>query len=113
MYRQYTNKLTMHGTQEFGSVDITDNSKPSILSVTLNNSNTIVTYNNYTEDTNNQANFSGYGSGSPTKASLFRGFADGSDTKEFWTGDFYWIFVATRVLSDEEISQVIMYNENI
>lgn len=112
MYRQYTNKLTMHGTSEFGSVDIKDNSKPSILSATLSNNDVIVNYNNYTENTNKQANFSGYGSGSPTKASLFKGFAD-INTEEKWTGDFYWIFVATRVLSDEEISQVIMYNENI
>lgn len=112
MYRQYTNRLTMHGTEEFGSIAITDNSKPSILSATLKNGNTIVTYKNYTENTHSSANFPYYGSNSPSKASLFRGFADGSTT-EYWTGDFYWIFVATRVLSDEEINQVIMYNESI
>lgn len=113
MYRQYSNMLTMHGTEEYGSIAINDNSKPSILSATLNNSNANVKYNNYTENTHSYASFSYYGSGAPTKASLFRGFADGSDNKEFWAGDFYWIFVATRVLSDEEINQVIMYNESI
>lgn len=30
----------------------------------------------------------------------------------FWKGNFYWIYVATKELSYEEIMQVIYYNEN-
>ena len=30
---------------------------------------------------------------------------------EYWTGDFYWIYLSLRALSDEEIKQVVDYNE--
>lgn len=42
---------------------------------------------------------------------LFSEYA-GTTSGNFWKGNFYWIYVATRELSYNEIMQVIYYNEN-
>lgn len=39
--------------------------------------------------------------------SLFNGGCEG----EYWAGDFYWIFLSLDALTDDEIAQVIDYNE--
>ena len=36
----------------------------------------------------------------------------GSGSGENWTGDFYWVYISPEVLTDEEIAQVVAYNEN-
>lgn len=38
---------------------------------------------------------------------LFHGGCGG----EYWTGDFYWIYLSLRALTDDEIQQVVDYNE--
>jgi hypothetical protein len=40
---------------------------------------------------------------------LFTGNYYGED----WGGDFYWIYVSPTALTDEQIQQVIDYNENM
>ncbi len=40
---------------------------------------------------------------------FFRGYTD--DDIEYWYGDFYWIYISRSVLTDEQIQQVIDYNE--
>ena len=40
-------------------------------------------------------------------------FCGGSDIGEYWSGDFYWIFLSLEELSDEDILRVIEYNENL
>lgn len=42
---------------------------------------------------------------------FFSGF--GNKAYELFVGDFYWMFCATRKLTDEEIQTVIDYNENL
>jgi hypothetical protein len=42
---------------------------------------------------------------------LFSEYARTTDG-HFWKGNFYWIYVATKELSYDEIMQVIYYNEN-
>lgn len=109
MYRQYQDRLTLHGTSEQGSISITDNTKPSILSVTVDRNRTVV-YRNHTEGTTSTTSSFNYGDTNSTDAALFWGFAD--SFTEQWTGDFYWIFISTSKLSDDEIKKVIAYNES-
>ena len=48
--------------------------------------------------------------GGPSNSiSLFSGGIGG----EFWTGDFYWLFLSLEALTDAEIEQVIDYNESL
>jgi hypothetical protein len=44
---------------------------------------------------------------------IFRGFADGDESETFIGGEFYWLYVSTEQLTDEQIQQVINYNENM
>lgn len=47
----------------------------------------------------------------PTSVGFFRGFG-GSSLGETYSGNFYWIYVSTETLTDEEIQKVIAYNES-
>ena len=48
--------------------------------------------------------------GGPSNSiSLFSGGIGG----EFWTGDFYWLFLSLEALTEAEIEQVIDYNESL
>lgn len=108
MYRVYTNKLTLHGDGgEFSGLAVT--SQPVIESVRVD-SNRNLTYNNYTDNTTSSySNFS-YGLLND-KAALFAGYYD--DMSESFAGDFYWIYMTQNTLTDEQIQQVIDYNENL
>ena len=105
MYRPYSNRLTLHGDGERGEVSVT--TQPVIESVRVD-SNRIVTYNNYTDNTSStKSNFS-YGSENGSVA-LFAGYTDSSG--EWFVGDFYWIYMSQNTLTDEQVQQVINYNE--
>lgn len=43
---------------------------------------------------------------------IFKGYADTEAGETFIGGEFYWIYVSTEQLTDEQIQQVIAYNEN-
>lgn len=105
MYRPYSNKLTLHGNSEKGQLSVT--TQPVIESVRVNNNN-IVTYNNYTDNTSSTSSFS-YGSTNGSVA-LFAGYTTNSG--EWFVGDFYWIYMSQTTLTDEQVQQVIDYNEN-
>ena len=106
MYRAYSNKLTLHGTSEQGSIAVT--TQPVIEGVRVD-SNRLATYNNYTNNTTStQSNF-GYGSTNGNVA-LFAGYAVTGKT-EWFVGDFYWIYMSQTKLTDAQVQQVIDYNE--
>ena len=106
MYRCYNNKLTLHGSSEQGGVAVT--TQPVIESVRVNSSR-LATYNNYTNGTSSTySNFS-YGSTNSGKFALFAGYA--SSTGEWFVGDFYWVYMSQNTLTDEQVQQVIDYNE--
>lgn len=105
MYRPYSNRLTLHGIGEQGEVSVT--TQPVIESVRVD-SNRLATYNNYTDNTSSiKSNFS-YGSTNGSVA-LFAGYVSFSD--EWFVGDFYWIYMSQNTLTDEQVQQVINYNE--
>ena len=108
MYRCYSNKLTLHGTSEQGSVAVT--TQPVIESVRINSSR-LATYNNYTNNTSSTYSNFNYGSTNSVATALFAGYSD--STLEWFVGDFYWIYMCQGTLTDEQVQQVINYNENL
>lgn len=106
MYRCYSNMLTLHGNSEQGGVAVT--TQPVIESVRVG-SNRLATYNNYTDNTTTtQASFN-YGRTNSGKFAIFAGY--GSSTGEWFVGDFYWVYMSQNTLTDEQVQQVIAYNE--
>lgn len=105
MYRPYSNRLTLHGNSEQGEVSVT--TQPVIESVRID-SNRLATYNNYTDNiSSTKSNFS-YNTNNGSVA-LFAGYTDSSG--EWFVGDFYWIYMSQTTLTDEQVQQVINYNE--
>ena len=105
MYRPYSNKLTLHGNSEQGDIAVT--TQPVIESVRIG-SNRLATYNNYTDNTSNTKSNFKYG-GTNGSVALFAGYTDYSG--EWFVGDFYWIYMSQTTLTDEQVQQVINYNE--
>lgn len=108
MYRVYADKLTLHGgVGEHGEVAVT--TQPVTESVRVDSSRT-VTYNNYTDDSSStEGNFS-YGSTNNEGFALFAGYSDMPG--EWFVGDFYWVYMSQNTLTDEQVRQVILFNEN-
>ena len=107
MYRPYDFKLTLHGTSETGSVAVT--TQPVIESVRVY-SDISVTYNNYTDNTSNSGSDFNYGSTNGSVA-LFAGYTN--NNTEWFVGDFYWIYMSQSTLTDEQVQEVINYNEGV
>ena len=108
MYRCYSNMLTLHGMGEQGSVSVT--TQPVIESVRVD-SNRLATYNNYTNNTSSTYPWFSYGSTNSGDFALFAGYA--SFSGEWFVGDFYWVYMAQANLTDEQVQQVIDFNENL
>lgn len=107
MYRCYFNKLTLHGTSETGYIGVT--TQPVIESVRVQDSSPMIVYNNYTNNTTSSASSFSYGGTNNGKFALFQGYA--ASTGEYFAGDFYWVYMSQNTLTDEQIQQVIAYNE--
>lgn len=107
MYRPYRDKLTLHGSSEQGAITVT--TQPVIESVRID-SNRLATYNNYTDNTSSTTSSFSYG-GTNGSVALFAGYTDYSGTNEWFVGDFYWIYMSQTTLTDEQVQQVINYNE--
>ena len=106
MYRPYSNILTLHGGSETGGIAVT--TQPVIESVKVD-SNRNVHYNNYTNNTSSDTTNFSYGSTNNGNFALFAGYA--SSTGEWFVGDFYWVYMSQNTLTNEQIQQVIAYNE--
>lgn len=108
MYRCYSNKLTLHGSGEQGQVAVT--TQPVIESVRID-SNKLATYNNYTDNTTSTKIGFSYGNINSTATALFAGYT--TSVGEWFVGDFYWVYMCQGTLTDEQVQQVIDYNENL
>ena len=107
MYRCYSNKLTLHGGSETGQIAVT--TQPVIESVRVNNTSPMLTYNNYTNNTTSSSPSFSYGSTNSGNFALFQGYA--TSTGEYFVGDFYWVYMSQNTLTDDQVQQVIEYNE--
>ena len=108
MYRCYATRLTLHGGSETGGVAVT--TQPVIESVRVQDSSPMITYNNYTNNTSSSSSTFSYGSTNSGNFALFQGYA--TSTGENFVGDFYWVYMSQNTLTDEQIQQVIAYNED-
>lgn len=107
MYRCYATKLTLHGTSEKGNIAVT--TQPVIESVRVDSNRTVM-YNNYTDNTSSSTSSFSYGSTNSGNFALFAGYA--SSTGEWFVGDFYWVYMSQNTLTDDQVQQVITYNES-
>lgn len=109
MYRVYATHLTLHGTSETGGIEVT--TQPVIESVRVSSTSPILKYNNYTDGTSSTQSAFSYGSTNSGNFALFQGY--GTTTGENFVGDFYWVYMTQNTLTDEQVQQVIDYNENL
>lgn len=107
MYRPYSSELTLHGTSPTGTLAVT--TQPVIESVRVD-SDRSVTYNNYTDNTSNTVSDFNYGQTNGSVA-LFAGYTD--NNTEWFVGDLYWIYMSQSTLTDEQVQEVINYNEGV
>lgn len=106
MYRHKSSILTFHGQSEQGSIAVS-NTEPNTCSVRIG-SDRVLKYNNWTQNTISTVSNFNYGSNSNGGA-LFSGYY--SSSGEYWKGVFYWIYMSLNTLTDEQVQQVIDYNE--
>lgn len=106
MYRVYSTKLTLHGGSETGQLAVS--TQPVIEAARVYDNRT-VKYNNYTNNTTSSASSFSYGSTNSTKFAMFQGYA--TTTGENFIGDFYWVYMSQNTLTDDQVQQVIDYNE--
>ena len=107
MWRVYETSYGLHGSSmvmAYGSVI----KQPAIESVRVDSSRNIY-FNNYTDNTSSSASSFSYGSINNGKFAMFQGYAN--NTGEYFSGDFYWVYMSQNTLTDEQIQQVIAYNE--
>ena len=114
MYRLKTSGLLrFHGTGETGQISW-NTSNPDIMSVrTYYDSGTKLYYNNWTQNTSTSPISFTYGStntDTSNAGALFVGYS-WSNTSEQWSGDFYWVYMSQNTLTDDQVQQVIDYNE--
>lgn len=108
MWRPYRNKLCLHGgSGEQGNLSIPQG-EVVIGSARVNSSRQLI-LNDWSNGTTNTTNSFSYGSLENGGFAMFRDYYN--STSEPWSGDFYWVFMCQSTLTDEEIQQVIQYNE--
>ena len=108
MYRCYATQLSFHGSSSIGGTSVT--TQPVIESVRVNSSR-LLTFNNWTNGTSSTSSNFSYGNTNSTATALFQGYA--TTTGEYFVGDFYWVYMCQGTLTDEQVQQVIDYNENL
>lgn len=87
-----------------------DSSQPNIVAIRCLTDGTGYGYN-YTTGEQGEIIDVNYGSVS-NGFGIFKGYADSEEGETFVDGEFYWLYVSTEQLTDEQIQQVIAYNEN-
>lgn len=112
MWRQYYNKMILHGMSDTAQIPCSS-SVPNIIAVrTYYDNGTKIYYNNITQNTSTSPeSFEYIGNGIDNGGSMFCDYSNNND--EFWEGDFYWIYMSQTTLTDEQIQQVIEYNESL
>ena len=106
MYRPTSTKLNFHGSSQIAGTNTT--TQPVIESVRVNSSR-LLTFNNYTDNTSSTQSSFNYGSTNSGNFAIFAGYA--TRTGEWFAGDFYWVYMSQTTLTDEQVQQVIAYNE--
>ena len=108
MYRPTSSRLAFHGSSQIDGTSVT--TQPVIESIRVD-SNRLLRFNNYTDNTTTTSSNFSYGNINTGGFAFLAGYAN--NTGEWFQGDFYWIYMSQTTLTDEQIQQVIDYNENL
>lgn len=102
-----TRYFYLHDARSCGSAtSISVNQLPNIVAAVAGNGT--VQLHSFTDQMKGTPQPISWG-GPSDSISLFSGGIGG----EFWTGDFYWLFLSLEALTEAEIEQVIDYNESL
>lgn len=98
---------TRNGTyNQVPNITMVDTTIPNIFAFKVN-SGTGTSYN-YTTQTQG-SNYNINWGGASNRMTFFIGVSSG----EVWKGEFWWMYVSNEALTDDQIQQVINYNENL
>lgn len=103
-----SNLAYLHGDLPYQEIGVTVSATPNIVVMRVKEGTLTVqsvTDNTSSTDLWNPGNVNPYG------IALFSGYYN--DYGEEFIGDFYWLYQAKRYLTDEEVQNVITYNENL
>lgn len=105
MFRDKQTYYTIHFTSEGNANVPITRTNPVTISYVFNSGSV----SGYNWTTSTQGATAGYGTrNGSTRFGLFTG----NYTGENWAGDFYWMYISKTALTDEEIQQVIKFNES-
>ena len=113
MWRYPTNGIFLHGSSSYNNPKylVSTTGQPITASIRISYDGSVKQQLN---DWTNNGSYNGafqYGSESTGSSAMFCDYT--TSNYEFWRGDFYWVYMSFNVLTDEEIQQVIDYNENL
>lgn len=103
-----SNKAYLHGSSSYMSISVTVSATPNI--VVMRVSGGTLTVQSITDNTTSTGSWSP-GSTNSNGVALFSGYYNNYSEK--FIGDFYWLYQAKRCLTDDEVQEVINYNENL
>lgn len=112
MFRTRADSFVLHGNSEVEPMSVT---YPNIIHARVYEENGNLVYDECNMNENNCLGSSygfAYGSEVQNGAALFSDLYDGPNYESF-QGAFYWIAIYNRALTEEEIEEVINYNENL
>lgn len=113
MWRYPSNGIFLHGSSSYNNPKylVSTTGQPITASIRISYNGSVKQQLN---DWTNNGSYNGafqYGSESTGNSAMFCDYT--TSNSEFWKGDFYWVYMSFNVLTDEQIQQVIDYNENL
>lgn len=111
MWRYPSNGIFLHGSSAYNNPKylVSTTSQPITASIRISYNGGVKQQLN---DWTNNGSYSGvfqYGSDYNGNNAMFCDYTN--ENAEYWKGDFYWVYMSFNVLTDEQIQQVIAYNE--
>lgn len=103
-----SNLAYLHGNQSFQEIGVTLSATPNIVVMRVKEGT--LTVQSITDNTSSSGSWIP-GRTNTYGIALFSGYYDRYSEK--FIGDFYWLYQAKRYLTDEEVQDVITYNENL
>lgn len=116
MFRWSNQKVAFHGSSQINGVAVSP-SEPNIISVRAEGEDygdgTYVQFKNHSTGEYLEVDGFRFGStGVTSGGTMFAEYANNDANAHFWKGDFYWIYMTDRILSEYDIEKVIEYNES-
>lgn len=111
MWRYPSNGIFLHGSTSYNNPKylVSTTTQPITASIRISyNGGVKQQLNDWTNNGSYSGNFA-YGAAYNGNSAMFCDYT--TENAEFWKGDFYWVYMSFNVLTDEQIQQVIAYND--